>query len=124
MASSFDSYIGQSATNITIAIHISKTGAVGSNLFTRSDTDKTIENTDEECFLSIAPLSIPINTSYGMDNIFFSPLLLNIPNIQVGIDTITRNLKISASALKISNAEYKGWRFIESFNDCVGGTVS
>ena len=122
MASNFKSYLGQNNTNIAIAVHISKSGILKPDLFSeQTNTNRSLLNTDEDCLLSTVPINIPFDD--GESNIFFSPLLINVPSIKTKIDVITRNLTISSSALTISNSHYKGWKFIERFNDCIGYTV-
>ena len=71
--------------------------------------------------------SIFISTNNTMvDDIYFTPLLLNIPSIKESIDIESRKFKISNVNLDISNHEYNGKRFTDILNETslINTTVS
>ena len=51
--------------------------------------------------------------SFTLDNVFYKPLLLNVPSLKESIDIEKRNYKISSVNIDISNFPHDGKRFSE-----------
>lgn len=57
--------------------------------------------------------------SLNFDDLYYNPILLNIPSIKESIDIEKRNYKISSVNLNISNAPFEGNRFSDKFNEII-----
>ena len=53
----------------------------------------------------------------NFDGNYYKPLLLGVPSMKESVDHESRNFKISNVTLKISNYEFNGERFSDSFKD-------
>ena len=59
----------------------------------------------------------------GGGEIYFKPILLNIPAISESIDIETKKYRISSVTLNISDYEYDGKRFSDSLTDLAGNSI-
>ena len=63
-------------------------------------------------------------TGITLDEVFWKPLLLNVPSIKESIDIEKRNYKISSVNLSISNSPYEGSRFSDEYDLIINSEVS
>ena len=83
---------------------------------------RIIFNDETEAYISTRKVNMPVHPMLA-DELYFKPILLNIPSISESIDVETKKYKISSVTLNISDYEEDGERFSDSLVDGGGNSI-